>query len=321
MIIASGSMALLLSLILLTRGLWPLFLFYGAFGLAEALFWPPAMGWLAAGKEDRELNRAIARFNLMWSTGTILGPLWGGLLVQRNSAFALGTGAVLFAGVLLLTTAASLTLPQIRRDRVREPLPQPGTAGPQQGSILRFPAWTGLFAGYVVIGVLISVFPLYARDGLGLPESRIGVLLLLRTFAATVGFLLLGRAVFWHHRFWPMTAALGGIIGVLVLMILLQGFVALGLLLAALGLLLAVGYNSSIFHGTAGTAQRAQRMGIHEAVLTAGAVAGASVGGMVYQRFSMDGVLAVAAAVVGAALLAQALLFLRLRNRETTLRR
>jgi predicted MFS family arabinose efflux permease len=185
---------------------------------------------------------------------------------------------------------------------------------------LRYPAWVGLFAGYVVIGILISVFPLYAREVLELPESRIGTLLLIRTFTSTVEFLILGRVVFWHHRFSPMLAAQSGIVLILVLMILLQAFLSLAILLAALGLLFSLGYNSSIFHGTAGTRQATRRMGIHEAVLTAGLVAGSSIGGTVYEHAAMTGALGFAAAVVGTALLVQALLFLLLRSRRSPLR-
>jgi predicted MFS family arabinose efflux permease len=162
----------------------------------------------------------------------------------------------------------------------------------------------------VVIGVLLSVFPLFARDDLGLPESQVGILLLLRTLFATVGFVVLGRTELWHHRFLPMAGAQVGLILVLLLMIRADGFLAYGAMLGAMGLLLALIYNSGIFHGTTGSRERTRRMAIQEGVLTAGVVAGSAFGGGVYQGFAMTGTIFFCLAVVGGGLAVQGVLYL-----------
>jgi predicted MFS family arabinose efflux permease len=310
MLTASLTMAVTLSVILLTRSPLLLFALYTLFGLADSLFWPPLMGWLSSGKEDQLLNRAIARFNLMWSSGTILGPLLGGVLVERGAAVALRAGVLMLVGTALVAVVVPLAFPRVRGDRSREPVRQRGGSPDRGGSPLRHPAWVGLFAGYVVFGVLLSVFPLFARDDLGLPESQVGILLLLRTLFATVGFVVLGRTELWHHRFLPMAGAQVGLILVLLLMIRADGFLAYGAMLGAMGLLLALIYNSGIFHGTTGSRERTRRMAIQEGVLTAGVVAGSAFGGGVYQGFAMTGTIFFCLAVVGGGLAVQGVLYL-----------
>ena len=66
----------------------------------------------------------------------------------------------------------------------------------------------------------------------------------------------------------------------------------------------------SVFHGVAGSVQRARRMAVHEALLNSGALVGAVGGGFFYERNGMPAVfigfavMLLATAAVQAALLA-----------------
>jgi predicted MFS family arabinose efflux permease len=64
----------------------------------------------------------------------------------------------------------------------------------------------------------------------------------------------------------------------------------LAFLIAFIGALRALSYNSSLFHGVSGSINRTGRMAIHEALLAAGLIFGSSLGGVIYQKYSMTAV-------------------------------
>lgn len=316
LILATSAAAVLLAGILQTRSLALLIVLYGLFGLSLSLFWPPLMGWLSHGKEERELNTALGRFNLSWSGGNIIAPFVAGFLLQRGLSVPFTAASLIMGTVCLSVLTASLLAADIRRDRQREAAGGRGETGEDRSSLLRYPAWIGLFASYVVLGITMSIFPLYLREEIGLTETRIGLLLLIRALFSTVGFLLLARLSFWHFRSWPMVLCQGLIIAVVALMAALRGFLSLCPAMALFGLLFALSYNNSLFHGVTGSRQRSTRMAVHEGLLTAGMVTGSAIGGILYQSGNFPLVLAFACAAVTAAAAAQVVLILRIRRRN-----
>jgi DHA1 family multidrug resistance protein-like MFS transporter/DHA1 family quinolone resistance protein-like MFS transporter len=179
---------------------------------------------------------------------------------------------------------------------------------------LRFPAWIGLFVTYTVLGVIVTVFPMFARDDLGLSKSTIGALLLCRALCSAAGFLVLGMTSFWHFRPLPMTA------GLVLLVVLVFGIShgtslpVLALSLALIGPLVSLGFSYSFFHGASGASRRAARMATHEALLASGLIVGSAAGGQLYQNYSMNAVSVFCAALIGVAIAAQLLLFCLLRR-------
>ncbi|GAH84111.1 unnamed protein product, partial [marine sediment metagenome] len=172
------------------------FLLYALFGISLALFFPPIMGWLSYRKEAAELNRAISRFNLSWSTAMIFSPLIAGFLTEKSPKVAMGIGSLIFFTTSLLVLCASLTMPRLQKDRHREAAERE-QSGEDRSTPLRFPAWVGAFTSYIVMGLLLNIFPIFAREVLLIRESRIGLLLLMRALFSTIGFLFLGRYDFW----------------------------------------------------------------------------------------------------------------------------
>jgi predicted MFS family arabinose efflux permease len=316
LVIATACAAALLGGILLAPSLALVFVLYGLFGLSFSLFWPPLMGWMAFGKEDRALNRDLGRFNLTWNTGNIISPYWAGVLLEREISLPFKVAALAMAATCLFVLAGSAALPRVRRDREREPRKKKEAGSEDRSTPLRFPSWIGLFASYVVLGVLISIFPLFLRDKLVIPENRIGLLLLLRALLTTFGFFLLGRLAFWHFKPWPMLLGQGLTALLLAVMTRLQTAPALALALAVFGLLFSLSYNESLFHGVAGSRRRSARMAVHEGLLTAGMVCGASGGGLLYQFANFRIVLLFCCLLVAAAFLAQTVLVLSLRGRQ-----
>lgn len=281
-------MAVCIAFILIGNSLPSAFVLYALYGVALSFFWPPVMGWLSAGLEQHALSKVISRYNLSWSTGTIISPFLGGLLYQRGHLLPLVTSMTLFAATALFITGASLYLPRIRRDVHMEDVQKRGILRiPDESSSLRFPARFTLFAAYFGFGIIVNVLPLYLRDRLGMSESSAGLFLLLRGAATTLGFLLLGRFTFWHFRKWWIVAGQLLALSILLLVSFVQAVPVIAAAIALFGATMAAVYNSSVFHGISGARSRAGRMAIHEAILNSGVVVGSAAGGALYEAFSI----------------------------------
>ncbi len=313
---ATGGMALLLTGLAGSPSLAALFALYGLSGFLIALFWPPMMGWLSRGLEAQPLARTLRNFNLTWSSSHIVSPYAAGLLLERGHRLPIWTAAGLSALACLLLLAGCRLLPEVREDRAREPANRRELQVPDRSTPLRYPAWVGMVAAYLLMGIFSSIFPLFLRDTLGFPESRVGLLLLVQAVFSTACFWWLGRSGSWHFRPLPMVLGQAALAVLALGLGFARSFLPLALLLAPAGALTALAYNESLFHGASGSPRRAARMAINEATRTAGFVAGASGGGLFVQLSSFRRTLLVTAAAILAAAAVQAALARGLRRRK-----
>ena len=291
--------------------------FYALTGAACALFWPPLMGWLSGRLQNAELSRTISRFNMAWSIGAIVSPYMAGWLSEKQTALPIQLGAGLALLTSFLILGATLTLPKVRNDQDSlRPDPQ-DAAEAGEATRLRYAAWIGVFATCVVIGVMVNIFPLSARDGLHLSKRAIGMLLLSRTLFTAVGFAVMGRTVFWHYKGSQMLFGQFCIIGALVAMICLYRPAIIGLAMPVFGLMFALNYFNSLFHGMVGSANRVGRSAIHEALGHFGLITGSVVGGFIYQHFSIREVYAFCIATVLGGIVIQTAIIVWARKRET----
>ncbi len=302
MIFSTAGMGAAVAAILLSRSVVVTFLFYGLFGLCLSFFWPPLMSWLSLGIEGKHLGRAMSRLTLTGSVGIVISPFLAGALSSLSPRYPLFAAAGLFTANCLLLTGAALVLPQIRSDKHRARRTKEEIDKKDRSTALRYPAWVGLFVTYTVVGVIITVFPMYARDDLGISKSTIGILLLCRALCTALGFVILGRTTFWHFRPLPMITGLA-ILAVLIFGISQAGSLTLlAISVALIGPLISLGFSYSFFHGASGASQRATRMAIHEALLASGLIAGSAAGGQFYQHYSMLAVSLFCAALLAAAI-------------------
>ncbi len=292
------------------------YILYGLFGFSSSLFWPHLMAWLSRKVEGDRLSRTISKFNFSWSAGTIISPFLAGRLSEISPQLPLyiGSSFCLLTGSMMV--GAILALPAIRNDKETEHSSKVSTCGKGKNTPVRYPAWVGLFTTYAVMGMVLVIFPVYARDDLSISKSVIGLLLLSRALFMTIGFIVLGRTVFWHFKTLPMISGQVCLAVLLVLMDFFRSPLFLWFILAAMGLLMALSYSSSIFHGVSGSINRAKRMATHEAFIAAGCVIGYFLGGILYERYSMSAVYWFCFGLVLAGVIVQALLFLWSRNYE-----
>jgi predicted MFS family arabinose efflux permease len=264
----------------------PVFLCYAVYGLATAFFWPPLMGWLSTGLEGEALNRTMGRFNLCWSSGAIIGPVLAGVLAPYSPLLPVVAAGILYLAAGLGAAWAGRGLPDpasVPPAGRAAPASAPAAGAADLSTVLRYPAWVGLFAAYLVMGLTFNIFPLAAQGQMGMSKPMVGGLLFIRALATSLTLGALGRTTAWHFRGGQMVAGLA--LFALTMAVLPFGTTPLtaGLLLIAVGAMAALSYVNSLFHGVVGSQQRAVRMAIHEALLSAGLVVGGASGGVVFQ--------------------------------------
>lgn len=315
LVLSSLAAATVLGAVLVVTTVEAVVVLYGVAGLAMSLFWPPIMGWLSSGVEGQDLNRRIAHFNLSWSTGTVLGPLFAGVLSDVGIHLPVTVGLLLVATNVVIIVFASILVPAIKEDRFLEQRKR-GSDSHKEGTPLRHPAWVGVVASYAVLGTILVVVPLHGRETLELATGVVGLLLLARGLSSTVSYSVLGRSSRWHFKplfFWiPLVVLLvsAGSLGFL------PSVATYIVVLPIVGIAVATSYTMSVFHGVAGSSDRTRRMAIHEALLTVGMVLGSTVGGVLYQYHRLIGAFAFCAGVIVIALAVQLVLLLRRHDRS-----
>jgi MFS family permease len=291
-------------------------IYYGLYGMAMSFFWPPIMGWLSQDIEGARLGKSVSYFNLSWSAGIIVGPLVAGVMSAISPRLPLYTGASLFFVTGTLIVAASFTLPKIRADKEVDLSNDQENTRQDSSTFLRFPGWVGMFTSFVVIGVIINIFPVYARDELFQPKEIIGLLMQSRTFIATFVFIYLGHTTFWHFRISYMISSQIFLACLLLLMRFSSSALILGVLISLVGAVRAHSYTNSVFHGVSGSIKRTGRMAVHESLLAAGLICGSAIGGSLFQYYSMATVYYFCSAVVLFGALVQLALFFILNRVE-----
>lgn len=313
---AAAGMSLFVVLLYLLPSLPLSFLFSALYRLALAFFWPPAMGWLSQGVEGAELGRRQSRFNISWSLGLVCSYALSGLASERSSGLPLVLSAAVFCAYLGLLLACLAAFPRLRGGETVAPAPPPGVPEFGRETPLRFPAWVGMFAAYVVSGMIATVFPLFAGEVLGVSRGVVGTLISVRTLTQSLGFVLLGAAGFWHFRRRYILLGQLYLAMLLALMARAASLTAYAVLLPLVGLATAYCYSSGLFHGIAGSRRRAGRMAIHEALLNGGYIVGATAGGFLYEHFSMTAVVLFCLGCTTAALAAEAVLMIAGQRRQ-----
>jgi DHA1 family multidrug resistance protein-like MFS transporter/DHA1 family quinolone resistance protein-like MFS transporter len=304
---ASGS-ALLFGLHLLAPGLPSAFAVYGVYGFITALFWPPIEAWAAAGLEGPALSRATSSFNLAWSSGGFIAPYVGGLLSEQDILLPIYVSIVLFVAIAILILSTGRIAPSPSAGELAEVKEE---AAEDHSTSLRFPAWIGAPLVYVLIGVFCNIFPLFAKDELGLSPSTIGFALLVRAGCAMLGFWLLGRLDFWQFKKKFIVLPTFLCLLITVALVFARSLSLFICCLAAIGLLQSMIYTNSIFYGASGAADRGRRMTIHEALLTVGQVLGSVAGGLLYGRLSFGSIFVFTAILFAAGVAAQLFLLQR----------
>lgn len=289
-------MSISIALLIFCGKLWQVFLALALYGSFMSMLWPQVEGWFSRGKEGAQLNRVTSSFNFSWSFGAGISPYVAGVLVERSATLPLAAGIGIFAMVFLLIFLASAIVPGIRA--VGSEHAHVGEIHSEDHSTpLRYLCWAGIVMVYTGLSVVQTVFPLFAQDVMRISESTAGFLLLVRGISTCCMFMFLGKTCWWQFRL-PVILCVQLLFGLVCLLGMaipgttsVSAFVAYGMFFFVFGILFAIAYTLSMFHGASGCINRSRRMMIHEVLLTVGTIVGAIFGGTIYEHFSFQQVL------------------------------
>lgn len=269
--------------------------FYGAF---MSLLWPQIEGWFSRGKEGRELNHVTNAFNFSWSFGVGVSSFVAGILVERSTTLPFYAALVLFGFVFLGIYLSSVLVPGIRSVESEKTERQQSQLQ-DNSTFLRYYCWIGLMIVYSGMSLILTIFPLYAKEVLGISESTTGFLLLIRGVTTCFSFMALGLTGFWQFRkrYIFLTQILFSVLCLAAVRVESIGGYAVFFFL--FGIVFAAGYSQSMFHGASGCLNRSERMIVHEVLLTVGTIFGAIFGGYIYERFTFQTVLLLFGVIAG----------------------
>ncbi|MEN6627148.1 MAG: MFS transporter [Candidatus Sumerlaeia bacterium] len=236
-------------------------------------FWAPFIGTLSDATTPAAMSAVLARFNISWCIGAMLGSTTNSVLYEMLGTRAPYLGAAAYFCVAL----AVLTLTRPASGQIAKP--EQLEIHPRVGHY-KILAWLALSSNFFVAGMLVYLFPYLAASGptplapefiSGLHVFRLGAML--ATFAA------MGATRVWHFSPGPYHAAYG----LLILMLLLTATVHHPLLLAlpfvGVGVALGMAYALSIYYSTL-EPEKGSNLGFHEALLALGATTGPIYGGV-----------------------------------------
>ncbi|MDC7221929.1 MAG: MFS transporter [Spirochaetales bacterium] len=301
---AVSLMALTTQLMIRVQSLAGLMILFLLYGVMTGFLWPPLMGWMSRGRDGKQLNRAMTAYNFSWSTAWMISPYVTGLFYERSPKLPFHMSGLFSLAVGVIVIAYLLIIPAVKESGKSEHhIKKNPTAGTDRSTPVRFLSWIGLFPGYFVMGLFGSVFPIFLRRAFSLPESEVGLVILVRAAVTLLCFYVMGKTVKWHfHRRGIILYTLLSAAALLVF-----GFARTlphYILWTVLGgIIVGVTYTQSMFHSLSGALERQKRMNIHEIVLTAGMLAGSLLGGLFLDRFSMNFITFFAAGLTGLAFL------------------
>ena len=316
MTVSSLLMCLFVLLILFTKVFELAFVYYALNGIAASFFWPPIIGWFSRDIEGAKLGKTMSYFNFSWNAGLILGPFLAGTLSAVHSKLPLYAGGLFYFMTGTLIAAASLLLPKIKRDRRRVASVDEQTSKVDSSTILRFPAWIGMFIAFGLSGVVMNIFPVFALEELFLKKEIIGVLMQSRNYIAVIVFILLGHSVFWHFKISLILACQVVLACLFFSMNFISSPLVFAVYISLIGGIRAYSYSSSLFHAISGSINREGRISVHEVLLNSGLIFGSSMGGLIYQNFSMTVVFFFCASIAMLGALLQACLYFLLRRKN-----
>jgi MFS family permease len=277
-------------------------------GAGAAFFWPATQAWIAdlGGRGRRALGRNLGLFNIVWSSGLMIGPALTGYLWAYGHATH-QSQKLAFTTVSALALALFVLMLVIRRQgtQVEDNGDEQDAVPPANTPIYLRAAWVGVFAGWFAGGTVASLFPKLGEH-LGYDERMRGLLCAAYHLGQLVMFTATRVHLGWQYRRWPIVVAE-----------LLGGAALLSIVWADRPLLFAVAfffaglaggapYVASLFYSLHGrTENQGLRTGLHECILASGVFLGPLTGGFLAQHVSLRAPFVLAGAVFLVAIVVQ----------------
>lgn len=313
--------AFLLTAVVLASGFfwttpWTLYVTACGVSLFYGYFYPSVEGLLSRMEAQEGVHpfRTTARFSLSWSSGNILGMVFGPWLIQNVPAAIFGGGIVLCFGAAFTLRAHYARhgdrLPA-SASQARFGGPAPDLA-PLQLARLRLGARVALLCGSMAFFGAMFLYP-KVLSAAGVPLERVGFITAFGNLAVFAAFAVLLPTRFWLGR--PllcaaMTSTLLLLYGLCFLVARTPALFALTVVLG--GFAYAVPYTFALFYGLhTADADHARQGAIHETLIGLSLAFGPLVAGLLLSAGKGPRSLGFMAIVIGAASLILQVVFAR----------
>jgi len=286
-----------------------------------ALVWPALHSWIGAEPNLARRGRRVAAFNMAWSLGFTVGPLFAGPLFTYDYHLPFLVG---FA--MMLVTLALLFAAPRERDYFGQAAAEDieARAGHDRASEQHlYGAWVATIVANGLIGATRSVFPKRVEDlmtagnlrwfaeesaGRLLPTdgaTAFSWLAFILSGATATMFYVLGRTTFWHHRFSILVGV--QIAGALAFAELGRtcSYVMMAGCCVVVGLNLGFCFFAAVYYSLADPSLKHQRLAVNEGAVGIGGFVGSLGTGLLAARYGMGVPFAGAGLVIAVALLLQ----------------
>lgn len=257
----------------------------GLSGLIQAFFWPFVMAWISTGYEGSQLNRKLGWLNVSWTSGRLISPLIGGILVQYSSTTPI-------SAMILCIVAAFLCVCLAPPPRQQDPLPQPPGSPPPSNDLttslavtFRWMALLALVSSSICIALIRSQMGLLFKYELGFSESDFGLVNTFLALATFVVMLLTGKTSAWHYRLGFFVAAHILILLTFIAILAASRLPVFYLLIVVFGGSFGFLFASHLYYVVAGSRNRSACMLLHELGGSTGMFIGSLAGGYLSDSF------------------------------------
>ncbi len=253
-------------------------------GAATSLYWPFLMSWVSENLEGELLNRRLGNYNSSWSSSLIIGPLIGGILVQRSillPAIFVTTGLIVCFISLNFSTDSKFHTALFSDNGGKK-----SNSGNNRSDILRmrWVARIALFCSWACIGVARSQYALLFTS-MHYSEAMFGVLITVFGACNFSALTLAGKSTFWHFKPALLLCSQLMLVISLLMIIFTKSLPLIILAFIILGCGFGFAYGSHLYYGTCGAKRRSVQMAIHEGTISCGVIVGSGTGGYIAGKF------------------------------------
>lgn len=262
---------------------------------AMAFVWPALHSWIGGERNPAIRSRLMSWFNLSWSSGAAIGPLFAGPMFDVDYRVPFAALAVLCLLILFIL----LSLPHERSYFARSR----GDASPEQqahdsaGETYLFAALGATLVANMLVGVARSVFPkrienlvkagelrfLWESDVSSLlssaPATKYSWLAFVLAGTTALTFFVLGRTSRWRYTLrWLFGAQVAAAISFFVLGQ-THSLVVMAMCMAVSGATLGIAFFSSVYYCMCNPVKKHGRAALNEAMVGIGGLVGSSLFG------------------------------------------
>lgn len=286
-----------------------------------ALYWPAVHSWIGGEPDTRIRARNMGWFNISWSFGFAVSPLFAGPLYDWD--YRLPFILLFFMGVVAFLLVWSMPHERTHFSDATEEMLLARADHDRASEVYLLCGWCAVLVANALTGVTRSIYPkrvddLVASGELRLlfesipsefltssPATKYSWLASILAMSTALAFLVMGRTTAWRHRFqfllWIQVASAVAFWG----LARTHSLAIMMLCFAVVGVYLGVAFFSSVYYCLGDPAHKHRRAAINEAAVGAGGFAGCIVVGYLAGQYGMAMPFAYAPWCIGAAIVIQ----------------